>query len=1027
MADSGDSSNFNVDDITKGTKEATKKVKGFSVSLTEERDSIRALNPELITHRDHMKNVEQGAKDAAKANETLVEVLQKQAIALREAYREYTSLSGIVRSAGTEVGRYGKKLMELASIKGHYLRQLEYIREAQDLNSKSMTNYSSAVGKASSNMQRQLDNITASNLRAAKVAGEFNASLKEIEETQKDVRNRFATQMAAYKDLNATSEHLVKSTLILSRTMGISASQAAQDMEERMQVTNKTLKEVEKESFLVAKAVDKYTEALSKNGEEALRTAKFTKQQLWKAIHDANKEFQSGQLDMAAYAEALAPLAAKMEAMGRTPAEIMKATKDFAKAMSGMQAADLSNLFGIQGADALINKLESSRQDMDDGTRKRFDQTLELVKSTPDISNVRRMEMIIEAVRGSRVYTREVVKSAAEVGNQEVLARILQQSSGNSMSATDSQLMAKEMQAGGVIDQAYSNSPDKQNLDKQSVEWRKKMEDLAKKVVTPTDKAALATLKIERTLNSIEVWLKRSLYAALGLIAARLLIGGFRGIRGIQANRAAGTGWHGLRTPPTAAATTAATTATTAATTATTAATTATKATVEATKAVNTATTTATAITKAAPAATRMGRAGQALRGAGSRLRALPGQAANLVNSTGALGFGLASLGIGTALYKGLTTKGGTSDKMTATGEGLLNVSTAGLYELIGKPVEKAIYNGLSDSNKRSMGGDVSYSRMVAEGARGLIGSGKEQKIIEEMDRVRVTRRTMLSKKEVEQYNVYSEMLKKLKIGKHLLSEEEQKQVEAAKKYTKKYKRWVELRTEGFKKSIAATSAGQYTDTVAEAEKVNRGSFAHIQDPKEKTRAIMDRIIKQSGRLYRYGGGQQALHDLLGGQGDSGKAFLAKLKDLGADVDYAKEVSPKILDRYKLQARYHGRVGSEMGGKFNAEELRTYESIKQARMKKGMDTNADAIFEELRQRKQGSEASMQARSTSLKISTDVGAGSEGGDSATKYDASTNKLTIMLPGRPLVLDINPIAAGVTDSTQKSNMIDNSTSG
>jgi hypothetical protein len=1031
-------------------KSGTAAAKGYTVELQKQQQAVAALNQELLPSADKIANLDRRNKEAAQSTETLTGALKEQYTAMRQQYEQYTSLNGMVKQAGTAVSGYASKLGNLLSIQGHYQRRLDMIRQAQDMNTKSMLNTTASTEKASKNMQRYLNDIKQSHFHAAEMVGKYNISMEESSKIQKDIRAKFGTQMGAYKDLTKTTRHLAESTIILSKSFGVDASEATDYMQERLQVTNKTLKEVERESFLVAKAVDKYTQSLQKNGQEALRTAKFTKQQLVAAIRDANKQFSVGQFDAAAYASMLGPLAAKFQSqMKATNAETQLFVQGVARMMGNLQDADLGNLFGIQGAQDLIHDLDANMDKLDAKTRDRVLARKKYIAEKraggENISEVQELRMMIEASRGSAYMMEAVMKKMQAVGNPEVRARLMEES--GLKGATASQFMAGEFGEKGVGAQGLAQAhKDRKNEHKEAQAWRKKLSDSAKKQQTPREAADKAVLKIYNTLTKIETWLKYSLMAAIGVIIARMAIGGFRqwrrfrgrggapgmrggppsagrptggpmggGGRGAAGAGAAGTGAWGAKGAAGAAPT--------------------------------------------AAKAGRLGRAGQALKGAGRRgMGFMRGAGGKMLGAAGV------ALTVGHGLYAAYKKKGGAQDKMQAGGEAVLNDMTFGLYG----GAEKRLMAAQSKSMQRKMGKDRSFSRLIAEGGgdiskapwylagtamtakmagmglhgtmRGLgtltggaLGrSGKEQKILDDMDRRRVSIRRAITKEEAARYYHLKGIVKKSKTAGYKMTKEEQKQLKLAKKITKQYARVMKLREEGFKASIEQTHEGQYTDTAKEAGKLDKSEFAHIKDPKKRTHAIIEKLVASSGRLFKYKGGADALVRMLEGKGGktmmskmAGVGTYGKLKALGVDMKYAKELAPQMVKKFQQHARLSGAGTSDIGGAATEKEQALYEQIRKDRERKGMKFDRYAMLREFMKRKKMATGALDAGS-SVKISTDTkdiqGEQSQDG----KYDRSTGTMTYNIV-TPLKINVGPLASATANETALANQTDNNSPG
>lgn len=479
------------------------------------------------------------------------------------------------------------------------------------------------------------------------------------------------------------------------------------------------------------------------------------------------------------------------------------------------------------------------------------------------------------------------LRKLAQVENAGVRGRFMEQA--GIKSATTSQFLAREFKADGEGYKGFREADKDRQSGKTAETWRDKMLKLAKASASPTDPVANATLQIRDTVQKIEAFLKTSIYVALGLIVARIAFASLRSVRG-------GTGWTGLKrapvtgAPPPAAGPIAPRPPPTAPGMA--------------------------PIAGATPVATKAGRfarAGTAMKGAGRRV-------GGFVRGAGGKMLGAAGAGLTLAhgLYAGITKKGGTSEKIQAGGEAILGDITMGLYPM----AEKAVYGHLSVELQRKMGKDQSFARMIAESKTGskiiggLMGTGgrsdKQQEILNDIDRRRVTRRAAISKEEAKQYYNYKALLRKADKAKHLLSDEEKKQLEIAKKHTMVMKRLMKLREEGFKQSREETTEAQYTETGAAIGKLTKGEFSHIKDKKKRTQAIMQEVVRRSGRLTLTGG-TEALTRMTEGKGGGTLAsniaaakYQAKLKELGGDAEYAKTLAPQMIEKFKIMKTIGG-------------------------------------------------------------------------------------------------------------------------
>jgi len=1032
MADDGKTLFGDLGKLEKAAKSAEKATDDFTTAQTEAYKETRQLSNAMAPAIENYQNFDRASKEATKSVHSLSDALKEQKEKFREFAQQNLTVNKMISDAGQATRNFAGDLLKLIGVGAQYNRLLKELRAGQELHSKAMLTTSASIGKASANLQKYVDTVNSANRYQATLIRQLHISKEEAEAAQKAVLSNFATQIGAYKDMQGTTKGLMKDTVVLAKVFGTDTATAADFMRNRLESSNKTLKETQKETFLVAGALDTYTQKLKDMGERALKTGNIMKEDFLKIIRQANDTFETGALDVGAYAKALVPLLTRMKAAGFTTKEMRVTSQGMAKMMEDLSSGKLKSLFSVQAAQEIVANMSR----FSESTQVRLRSAMKSIQGMKiGMESPQALSMLLDAAKGDSKLMQMVLQKMQEgVGKGAVsLEMVAEYTGGNRFLASK---MLESVGKGGEFYESINESSEKTgDAAKESTNWQKKLTDMVSKGQKPTDLKYKIALKTYETIESIKNWLKYTLKGLLvGILAAvgrmalsrgggimDLLGGGRRGrgragrLRGLFRRirgrgrlpkgytATAGVSSRGVRT-------------------------------LQISK--------AAPMTKGARAASMLGKAG---RGAGMALRgagAVVGKVALPLAVAAAIPYAIGEF----KKIKGITDVKGISSAVGKTAAEVSGVNLAG--ELTGALAER----GLGEGEKRTLGktkGMERFQTMVAEGmvTKGLMGnikagisgkggikgfaagaasaamlpaayigstlasgamsllgykrSKKQEKILAEIQRTRVTRRSQLTKREINAYRDYVRIIEKSKKWPSLMTEQDKARLADAKKFTKKYKRQVDLYTEGVRKSIAGTQAGQYSDVMQEMKGMDMSQYAKIKDPKERTKAIMDELIRRSTRLYKYRGGKTVLQRLLSGKGDpkggilgktQGTIFAAQMKAAGIDIAEARKLTPELVDKWQLAIRQSGAHGAGVGGALKGAEAAKWEAVRQERLKKGLGIGHGEVAAAYLQK----EKEKQAAAAAPNITVAGGDQPVGGMAQRgKYDANTGTMTYQL--------------------------------
>ena len=489
---------------TEGTEEladATKKQADALKQVTQSaRPATRALNS---------WNME---TDAAIGNqERLADIIRQETEAIKAQVREMGSLNMQIRDVSGSVQGFMGNLKRQMTVSHQYNRLLKQMREGQKDYTASIQLSSSELGKASAQGQKHIDALNDAYIEARMRAAEYGIEAQELEAHTRELHGAFGSQLQAMGDVGAGLNRLQKSTFAFSRFMGVDYSEAVRHIDDRLMHSTKTLEEVRKETLMVAKSADTYSNNLKKLGKRALQTGNITKQGFLKIIQEIGAEFKGGKFAAEEFAKSTELFLVAGKKHGLTPAEAKQMASGFGKVISQMGQAQ--SIFGINTAQMFGSMLSDIGKIQDENLRKRLGYYAKRQEEQGAL-NILDLRGIAAAVRGSKEGTAMLLQTIEKFNLPEnTLRAVVGEVMGpEQQHLTD--LMVEQMRSGELrkkfeAESLQKTAEGKKVAEQQAKVWEKDLYTMVKEGATATDQRYKLIRSIEEFKGKMMEWLNK--------------------------------------------------------------------------------------------------------------------------------------------------------------------------------------------------------------------------------------------------------------------------------------------------------------------------------------------------------------------------------------------------------------------------------------------------------------------------------------------------------------------------------------
>jgi len=533
MADNDDL--FGVDDLSKKTEAVTKTSEGMSASLdeatkaskemgralSESAANIQRYSQTIVPAADKTQNFGRRAKRAAEEAQTLNDKLKESWQQLKKYTDETfgaTHATNTMKQAATGAVVEFKKL---TNVTAQYNRHLKVLREGQELYTRSLLYHTGMQEKASKGLQKSVNLVWQQYKITNELMDEFYISSDEGMKIQEAARKQFITQIQAYKDSRGVLKDLSRDALLLTRRLGMDLPKFMAYTDERMRRTNRTLKEAQNETMLVAKAYDTYLKELRKTPGE-LEKANLKAQDWMATMQEASEAMKFGALNTGAFAAALVPLQKIGREAGLNVEEIKSMNSGVVKLLTTLQSTQLKNIFGVQSAHDIMNRIDEFAAAGDERVKRRLKFVSEGIKKGT-LNEIQAMREVLQAAKGDPRLMAMVLKRFSDLPTQ-LRNEIIQGNAELQKNPIAARILAEQLGPGsGFMNKMEEFAGDDKAANEAANKYREEQAELAKKALTPTEKTFLFTAKIAKWTDQIINWLKENIYITLAAAGASLI------------------------------------------------------------------------------------------------------------------------------------------------------------------------------------------------------------------------------------------------------------------------------------------------------------------------------------------------------------------------------------------------------------------------------------------------------------------------------------------------------------------------
>lgn len=492
-------------------------------------ESIQAVNREAAPSSEAYKNYRDGARGAAKAQDTLTEVLKREGKALAEEARQIGSWRSQVNSSSTAVSKYLGQLKSVISVSKLYGRHLDELRKGQDTYLQSL-NFSSESHKG---LQKYVNATNKGMVNATHIMRKYHVSMEHARQTVDIINARFQTQIGALGKHSKVMRSLQDTLVGFSRVTGVDVAVAADYMRSRLDHTNMTIGEVETETKLMAKVGDEFTLSIQKLGPAARSTGLMIRKDLFEVVKNTQGLFKEGMFEATKFGKAAATLSVAMKKMGLTQSEQLAGTTALGKMLSTISSGKELNVAYLRN----IQEVEQGSLKVDKAYQKRMDAVR---KAMPEsgMNTITTLRAMGDALRGNMTLALKSLQDLkrmypSEEGYKEELMRL---------SGGDIQgyyvLQALSDTQGALYKSVTSMNKSGKDAKAEAEGFWGKYTKIVGKAATPTDPKYKIALKIYEETEALKNYLQYSQKAILMALIAQAGIEGAGSLLGRGANAA---------------------------------------------------------------------------------------------------------------------------------------------------------------------------------------------------------------------------------------------------------------------------------------------------------------------------------------------------------------------------------------------------------------------------------------------------------------------------------------------------------
>ena len=531
------------DDYTKGVKNATKATKEGTDALQKLRRAqespVDAENPDLA----HIANFKGLVDDATQAQKHWTDEIKDSAKQLAEQAKQVGSLKSQFQDVTGALGSFMNKLKTTASVSNQYNLALREFRQGSESYTASLNLSTKAIEKHGTQSQKYMDAIQKSYNSAYKTAGKYGMQLEEVRKVSEGLQKTFSTQLGVMGNQGKALDKLRDQTVAFARLTGQDTSEAIQTMNERLRQTGMTLDQVRQEQLMVGKSIDDYKNKLHELGEEARKTGSITSKDFLDVLKQVRAEFRQGIFDAAAFSKSLTHIAIAGKKAGLTSEEAKQTAAGFGKIMQ--QAGQFSNFFGAKSAQAMEGMMGDMGNIQDQTLKKRLEFINRRAAET-SMPMVQKLDMIANAMQGSAEGQAILMKTMRTHLPTEIMREEFKRMGG--LNALQADMLTEQVRSGKLEKEAFE-------LAKKSPEERARE---AEKFASPMEKLALQGARAEKARHKGAKELNKAMLKITGFVekywymfaaiqVGSQVAGGLLN-RGL-ANRAAGRGLLGRGAP----------------------------------------------------------------------------------------------------------------------------------------------------------------------------------------------------------------------------------------------------------------------------------------------------------------------------------------------------------------------------------------------------------------------------------------------------------------------------------------------
>jgi hypothetical protein len=494
------------DDVTK--------TDNVRIDVAGERERQREGRMDVLAHdADEIRRSQQAGekwyrtrKDMTDQQRTFIEQLKEGTKEILAEVAAMGSLTGTLKEVQGHTQQYIRSLGQLTSVSTIYKNTLEDMRKGQVAFTGSIQATTDSIGTASQKSQDYINGVRESYGNARKLAGEFKMETAAIEQATDQLNQKFASQIQAMGSVEGGLKGMQRDAVIFSRYMGTEMSDVIEMWGERLEQTNKTMKEVQNETALLAGESDAYGKALQKLGKRMLRTGHIGKKQFLSMIREVGKEMKTGTFNAVAYSKALRGLLIQAKKTHRTQQEQARSAQALKEITTGFGEGESPfAIFGFRAASSILDRIDDLSWVKDEQTRARLAQVRE---ETAGEGQYTTLETIRNALQGTPELMKESFRAMRETGmDQATMAAIIANQTGANM------WQARPVAAairGGDFETAMEEVQkiETEQQDQRAEKLRTSVDELVKQGAKPIEMQYKIADTLEKIKGVVEGWIR---------------------------------------------------------------------------------------------------------------------------------------------------------------------------------------------------------------------------------------------------------------------------------------------------------------------------------------------------------------------------------------------------------------------------------------------------------------------------------------------------------------------------------------